>query len=292
MLKTIDRSLIDVKMFVRRGINEDRKFLFACMLENGEKFPPIAVYALKDGTYLTEDGRHRLAGYDYYWHEHSIPGPHMIEVKIVDRATEIDSFLEAIKANNPTGPLSMTRADKEYQVKQLLERGLKEAKIKQLLKPIYGSDIYRFVALAKLSMDQAKKQLAISFMVEKKLTIEEAASAVGIKLEELERFINGKKPKGTQDPALNEKKAQIRSRYKALGDFVWREMTKIFDRLEAGEITHEYASEILMEFGKKVSQQQDQLRNWRDRFAQRRQYAIAPTHTVVETPAGIVMKPL
>lgn len=294
MLKSVDYQTLKVKMFVRRGINEDRKLLFACMLENDEKFPPVTVYAQKDGTYLIEDGRHRLAGYEYFWHEHNTPLPHMVEVKIVDRPSDIDSFLEAIMANNPKGPLSMTRADKEYQVRQMFERGLKEPKIKALLKPIYGAETNRFVTLAKMRIEEAKRQRAVSFMIEKKFTVDEAAAAVGIKVEDLTRFMEGKKPRGTNDPELRDRKAQIRSRYKAHGDFVHRIMTKLFEQSESGEVTQEYVSEIMIEFAKKISQQSDQLRNWRDRFSQRREYAIAamPTHTVVETPAGIVMKPI
>jgi hypothetical protein len=135
MIKTVDYQLLKVKMFVRRGINEDRKQLFACMLENDEKFPPVTVYAQKDGTYLVEDGRHRVAGTST-WHEHNTL-PHMVEVAC-RRPSDMDSFLEAILANNPKGPLSMTRADKEYQVRQMF--GGAERSEDQGPKPIYGAE--------------------------------------------------------------------------------------------------------------------------------------------------------
>lgn len=259
----VRKTIADIKTsyFVRTRLNEDRVLFFAAMYESGEEVEPIEVEAETDELV---DGRHRKAALELIERK-------LIDVKIVQKYDNpIDLLMDAF-TSNLGGALPPTSKDVIFLMRQFLESGLKHKDIAAQFAPYYPSSlIKRYLADAYSAYKKARMQKALHAVAEQQLPVDAAAERFKVDLDELKTEISGTKRKKRRG-GLPEIKSQLSKSGRGYSNKAQGIMRMVFDRYDDGECTEQHVEEVFVQMQKFISASEKNLKNWRERFAARKQ---------------------
>lgn len=259
----VRKTIADIKTsyFVRTRLNEDRVLFFAAMYESGEEVEPIEVEAETDELV---DGRHRKAALELIERK-------LIDVKVVQKyENPVDLLMDAF-ASNLGGSLPPTSKDAIFLMRQFLESGLKHKEIAALFAPYYPTPlIKRYLADAYSAYKKARMQKALHAVAEQQLPVDAAAERFKVDLDELKTEISGTKRKKRRG-GVPEIKSQLSKSGSGYSNKVQGLMRIILDRFDDGECTEQHVEEVFKQMEKFISSSEKNLKNWRERFAARKQ---------------------
>jgi len=245
---------LNVNLFVRKGLDEDRVMVFAELIEAGQPIDPIVLSA--DGLTVV-DGRHRIEA-------HHICDRTSIETTTRnDLVEEADIIAEAYRCNNTGGPLPPTREDTEHTIKLLLERKVPQTRIADMLQ-LAPSIARKYAQLVKSRQNRAKLVRAVSSVVEGGMTAPKAAEEHGVDLDKLREELSGKKR--NKKWGVEELKRGLTARYKSLAGKNAGAMRSLLEKYEDGDVTAKQVEAIFKKFSDLQTRQARNLADWHRRF--------------------------
>ncbi len=249
--ETVAIKDLQINLFVRQALNEDRALQFAEFIHNGGKLPPIKITSER----VVIDGRHRIEAYmlDYRTE---------IEAEVVDIGDEIELIVQAYKAN-VGGSLPPTQADTEHTIMMLLERGEAKKRIAELLGLPAGM-ARRDVSEGQSKASRTKLQRAAAAITDGGLTVAKAAEQYDVDPDKLKEVLSGRRRKHKHGVA--EVQRGLTKTYKSLGSKNAALMRSLFEKHEDGDVTERQVRDIFSHIEGLQKKSARSLSDWKKRF--------------------------
>lgn len=186
--KVIPISSIKAPIYVRNHEDEEYVLSLAMLIEGGTKLPAIKVIDNGDDTYRLVDGMHRIKANETL-------GNKTILTEIITVADELDQIAIAWKSNQG-GARPPTVEDYRHTAELLYNRGInKQTDIAKIMNiPI--SAARKVMKDAISNVNKRKLREAVKLITHSNQSIVDAATQLGVRVDDLKRHISGGKRKG------------------------------------------------------------------------------------------------
>lgn len=241
---------INVDLFVRTKLDQDRVIEFAAHMEEGVKFPPIGI--TKDNRLVF--GRHRLEA-----------------LKMLDRTEteaeiiEADDEVEIIKIawdENAKSSLPPSREDTEHTIEMLLDRKLPKKQIGELLGLPPGL-ARTYLKNVQARITTKRLQTAATAIAKRDYTAARAAEEFGVDLDRLKDFISGFRRKTSEFADL---KHRLIHKAKSHSATLTSLCQKLHIKYEDGELTKPQVDELFTLMLTQAKQVNRFVSDWQKRF--------------------------
>ncbi|MCX6745303.1 MAG: hypothetical protein NTX82_07335 [Candidatus Parcubacteria bacterium] len=239
-------------IYVRVQRDEDRVYMFFCLLIDGAALPPIKI--TKDFQII--DGRHRVEA-------HEQAEKLEIEAEIIEVKNPSDFIVEAYRANIG-GSLPPSKEDTEHTIRMLLELKVPRKKICELL--ALPSELgAKYVDTVQSRIARQRLNNAADAVTGRNLTIAQAAEECKIDPDRLKDFLSGRKKRKSKT-GVPEMKAMLTTRYRGIGVDNGKILSKLRKMLGDSDISLAQATEVLEHLKKLQVQSDKKVKAWEDRF--------------------------
>lgn len=229
---TVNTEVITERFYVRESLNDDHVIHLASLIEGGTKLPPIRV---TEGHELI-DGRHRLAAV-------KMLGRNTIEVAYENENDPARLIAQALRANLG-GALPPTNGDISYALRQMLEAGMTGAAIQREFSQVWPPAVVRsYLETARSALNNDKVRKAKAAVLDRDMTINEAAAEYGVDVTTLKNAISpGGRKKRT---GAREFKSNLTNIFRSRGASMSMTMRKVKRQLEDGDLSWSAVEDIL-----------------------------------------------
>lgn len=181
--KSIEIKNIVISFFVRKYLDEARVNQLIKLIEGKVDLPPIRVwFNSKTAKYEVIDGRHRLEAHKRLDFTH-------IQVAMVAEPDFAQRVGMAVGANS-SGPLTATDEDFEVALQALLDAGVSVRRIIEVF-PLPKSYTVKCIHNVKSKLYKAAVTLAVDAILNRGLTVAQAAKEYGVETTAIKERING-----------------------------------------------------------------------------------------------------
>ncbi len=228
--KTVTLKDLQVNLFVRKVLDQDRVMALAELIAAGVALDPIKVTP----DLQIVDGRHRKEAYELCDRTET-------EAVIMTFASEAEMIAEAYRCN-VGGALPPTKEDTEHTVSLLLEHGESMKKIGEMLGlPAIVARTYAKVIQSKAK--RVKLQSAAAAVTDGGLTVMKAAEQYEVEPDELKEVLHPSKRRGVRQ-GIAEMHRELTTQYRSVGSTNAAFCRKIVEKVEDGDISVGQADEL------------------------------------------------
>lgn len=251
---TISVSAISEDFYIRKALDEDHVIQLSLLYENGVKLPPVLVS--ESGNRLI-DGRHRLAAL------------RLLDKKTVDvewtNENELGPLLVLGLQANIGGALPPTNSDIVNAMKQMLETGMQHSVVQKHFAATWPPAVTRkYLNDARWAINRDRITSAKAAILEKNMTVAEAAALFGVKMDTLKDAIQGKK--GIRKSNAATFKASLTTIFKSRGTAMGALIRKVQALYEDGDISWNAVSDLLEHCETANKSSSRTIEDWRRRF--------------------------
>lgn len=264
---------IETNTFVRAGISDDRVEFLGLLVTAGTVLEPILVapeYEVDAKGHLNfiggskkrsiVDGRHRLRMEDVLL-DHS-----QVKCLTIIGGLENEAQLIALafRANNVGGPLPPDQQDINHTVELLLEKKVPKKDIPALL-GLPEVAVRKFIGDVEARLDRAKTYRAYKLVVNKAVSIPEAAKEVGTTPEKVRNFVAAGRRKRKQSD-MEDVKREISHTFKSLSSKVQITLRLLSKKYDDGDVVSQDVLEVFKNIEGYQSRQAKVVKDLRQRF--------------------------
>lgn len=195
-------SDLQVNLFVRQSLDQDRVFYLAQLIENGTELAPIQVQ--DDGVVI--DGRHRKEAYE-------LLNRTEIMCEIVPTMTRTEQIAAAYRANTGNA-LPPTQADTEHTIGLLLDAKQSVKHIAMMLQMPVGM-ARRYVHTVQSKKTRQRLVQAAHAVTDSDMTVAQAVAHFEVDKVKLQEMLSGRRKK--QKAGYSELQRTITKQYRSLG---------------------------------------------------------------------------
>lgn len=226
-------KIADLKtnLFVREALDEDRVLFFAGIVESGSSLDPIVV----NRDLVVVDGRHRIEA-------HELNEKTEIEVKIVDIVGEENLIAAAYRANTG-GPLPPTTNDTEHTILSLIEMGVRDKRIIEIL-GLPPALTRKYISSVRSKIGRQKLMKAATAVTDGGLTVAKAAEQYGVEIDKLRDFLAGPR-KRRRAEGVAEIRRDLTTRYRSASQSNAALFRVVFRKYDEGDVTEKQIRQIL-----------------------------------------------
>lgn len=250
---TIGIDKLTENFFVRSGLNDDHVIHLASLYEGGTKLPPIKITRENN---IIVDGRHRIAAL-------RLLDKKAVDVEWIDKSDKVDLLVDALRSNIG-GPLPPTNADITFTIRQMLEHGATQSLImKELSNNWPPAVVRRFYSDAQSALTKERVMKAKTAIIERNMTVLEAAAEFKIKPDILKAAMMSSKKKRASSAEI---KGLLTTIFRSRGASMGMAMRKVLRQLEDGDLSWKSVEQILQHLEKCTKSTVQSARDWERRL--------------------------
>jgi hypothetical protein len=242
---------IQVNLFVRTGLNQDRVIQLAELIEAGV---PLEKMEINQDNILI-DGRHRKEAYE-------LNNVKEVEVVITETKDETDLITRAFRANLG-GALPPTRQDTEHTIMMLLDRKVPKKEIGEHLN-LPTAVARNYITNVQSRMTRAKVMRAAQSVTEGGLTVAKAAEQHDVDPEKLKEALSGGRSKNKR--GVDEIMRNLTLQYKSVSQKNASMLRSLLDKFTDGDVSLKQATEIFDHVEKLQRNSSRSVSEWRKRL--------------------------
>lgn len=256
MTRLLRLEEIQQTFFVRKALDQDNVLALAELYEAGTELPPIKVAA---ETLELIDGRHRIGALD-------LLNRTTVMAELVPVGSRAEMIAMAFVANYG-GALKPTRADIEHTIELLLEQGLNQARIMEMI-PLPKSVARKYLMNVRSNVLKRNVNRAVLAVADGGISVADAADKFGVDPDRLREEIRGKRKSRKKD--FVGVKSALTNRFKSLSLRNANLVKNILVQYGDGEATEAQVEELLDAITHSIRRMAKSHEDWVKRFEQLR----------------------
>lgn len=251
-IETVPLKDLQVNLFVRQVLDQEHALMLAGLMEAGVELPPIQI--TPDRRVI--DGRHRIeaAGVNLL---------KTIKCEVVEVADETEFISLAYRAN-AGGSLPPRKEDTEHTVMLLLDRGVGQRAIAEML-GLPPSLARKYVKDVQSRMARTKLQRAAEAVTDGGLTIQRAAEQYDVDVEKLREVLGGRRRKHKH--GIADLQRDLTKTFKSIASRNASTMRRILEKYEDGDVTARQVHDVIAHIEQLQKKGMRSTADWKDRFA-------------------------